>query len=282
MADLSSMFQNLGPTGGALMSGLTTGQDLASSMMQDQARQAQMDEILQRTAHQAEMAPLELQAKKQMIASNELKAKQERQSYYNDVVGRLIPELEQAPAAARHALMQERLRQAGLDLDEADMQWAQQHNGDELLKKLKKAHEWQITQSPSYRQALDVAAETSRRQVEIEGMREKAKAREAAEKGSRERTLQQDLSGAKTYQAQAVVYNNHASKARLRGDTEEAVRLEALAKAATAADLQARSASGDARAAQQIQLLQGLGVPLNVPAPGGAPAGAPRKPLSDY
>lgn len=274
MADLNSLFQNLGPTGGAIMSGLTTGQDLASSFLQDQYRQVQMNKAQQEMDQAAIMNPLLIQSKQQEISSAELKAKQDRQSYYNDVVGNLIPELQNTPAPARHALMEQRLREAGLPLDQADRDWAQTHNGDELLKKLKSAHEWQITQSAKYRTEMDKAALHNQGLLDVENAREAAKAKAAKEKASAEKSLQQDLSGAKTYQAQAVVYSNHAAKARLKGDTEEATRLETLAKQANAQDLAARAAAGDAQAQRQLQLLQGLGVPLHgqPAAPGGAPS----------
>jgi hypothetical protein len=207
MADLNSLFQNLGPTGGALMSGLTTGQELVSSMQQDQMRQAQMEEILQRTAAAKEMAPLELQSKQQAIDSAALKAKQEKQSYYNDVVGRLIPELEQIPGPARHAYMAERLKNAGLEMDAADSAWAQQHSGDELIKKLKKAHEWQLTQTPGYRQAMDVAREHSRSAENVANINAESRRAAAASKQKATDIVSQVQAGKLTPDKAAVAFS---------------------------------------------------------------------------
>ena len=65
--DLSSMFQNLGPAGGAIMTGMQAG-DAANEQKSMQAyRQAQMEDIMQKTAQQAELHPLELQTKKQLL-----------------------------------------------------------------------------------------------------------------------------------------------------------------------------------------------------------------------
>ena len=286
MADLSGLFQNLGPTGGALMSGLTTGQDLVSSMQQDEMRKAQMDEILQRAAAVKEMAPLELRAKQQAIESADLKAKEDKAAYAMDVLGRSIPRLKTIQGPQRFAEYEKIFSDAGIPLDEADRKHMYAQNPDKFITDLESRHKSYLTSRPAYQQAIDVAREHSRSAMAIEGAREASRLKMQQEKGAAEKSLQQDLSGAKTYQTQAVVYGNHAAKARLKGDTEEAVRLETLAKQATVADLQARAAAGEAAAQAKLQQ---LGVMMGGQPTGGnlgtgtynIPSGG-KKPLSDY
>jgi hypothetical protein len=65
--DLSSMFQNLGPAGGAMLTGMQMADATNEQKSQEAYRKAQMEDIMQRTSQQAEMHPLELQSKKQLI-----------------------------------------------------------------------------------------------------------------------------------------------------------------------------------------------------------------------
>jgi hypothetical protein len=65
--DLSSMCQNLGPAGGAIVSGMQMADAANEQKSMEAYRKAQMDEIMQKTAQQAEMHPLELQSKQQLI-----------------------------------------------------------------------------------------------------------------------------------------------------------------------------------------------------------------------
>ena len=65
--DLSSMFQNLGPTGGAMLTGMQMADATNEQKSQEAYRKAQMEDIMQRTSQQAELHPLELQSKKQLI-----------------------------------------------------------------------------------------------------------------------------------------------------------------------------------------------------------------------
>jgi hypothetical protein len=274
MADLSGMFQNLGPTSGALMSGLQTGQDIVSAAQQDDLRKAQMDEILQRAAAAKEMAPLELQAKQQSIAAADLKAKQEKEAYRDEILSKAIPQLKSVKGPQRMAEYERIFQEAGLPLDEADRKLMYSKDPDKLLADLEARHKWSIEQNAQYRREMDKQALHNKGMLDIENARETARNKAAQEKATAEKTLQQDLSGAKNYQAQAVVYSNHAAKARLKGDAEEAARLEGLAKQATAQDLSARAAAGDAQAANQLRLLQGFGVQMQTPpsAPNAAPA----------
>ena len=287
------MFQNLGPAGGSLLTGMQMADATNEQRSQEAMRKAQMDEIMQRTQQAQVMNPLEFQAKQQAIASADMKAKQEKNAYRDEILTKAIPEIEKEPPLRRHARLEQIFNQAGLPLDDTDRQAFYNMQPDELVKNIKAKHEFNVKNSPDFMKAmaqeelrktshLEGIRLTGNTQRDIEGMRESAKAKLQAEKGSLEKSLQQDLSGARTYQAQSVVFGNHAAKARLRGDTEEATRLEALAKEATIRDLQARAAAGDAQATQKLQALQmvmgGGGVP-NAPAPPASSA-APAGPVS--
>ena len=305
--DLSSMFQNLGPAGGAILTGMQAG-DAANEQKSMQAyRQAQMEDILQKTAQQQELHPLEIQGKKQLIDKGaqdlekgklelekgkfdltigKLEGAVKKADAYSQLMGVASAQLANVPAPARHAWLANFAQQNGIDTKDPAVQsiWQQtsQIPPDKLPQALDAFRNKIIQQSAAYRSHIDGLRVQGQNQKDIEGMRETAKAKLQAEKGSLEKSLQQDLSAARTYQAQSVVYGNHAAKARLRGDTEEATRLEALSKEANIKDLQKSAAAGDAQAAQKLQALQmvmgGGGVPNAPAAP--ASSAAPAGPVS--
>jgi hypothetical protein len=258
MPDLNALFQNLGPTGGALMSGLTTGQDLVSSMQQDQMRQAQMDEILQRTAAQRELQPLELQAKQQAVESAKLKAKQEQEAYRDDILSKAIPQLKGLKGPQRMAEMENIFAKAGLPLDEADRKHMYSQDPDKFLSDLEARHKWSIEQNLKYRTEIDKQRMHDATQERIQNSREAAALKRQQEKASQQGTLDTDLGKQKTYQGQAAVYRNHAAKARLRGEPEEAARLEALGDAAAEADRRRLSIPAQAAADQRTALIETL------------------------
>ena len=66
------MFQNLGPAGGAMLTGMQMRDTQNEQESQQAYRQAQMDEIMQRTAQQKLMNPLDLQAKQQSLDTGKL------------------------------------------------------------------------------------------------------------------------------------------------------------------------------------------------------------------
>lgn len=304
--DLSSMFQNLGPAGGAILTGMQAG-DAANEQKSMQAyRQAQMEDIMQKTAQQAELHPLEIQSKKQLIDKgaqdfekakvdldkakfdltvNRLKGAVDKAESYSQLMGVASAQLTNIPPPARHAWLANFAQENGIDANDPAVKsiWQQtsQIPPDKLPQALEAFRNKIIQQGAAYRSHIDGLKIQGQNQKDIEGMRESAKAKLQAERGSLEKSLQQDLSAARTYQAQSVVYGNHAAKARLRGDTEEATRLEALSKEANIKDLQKSAAAGDAQAAQKLQALQmvmGGGVP-NAPAPPASSA-APAGPVS--
>jgi phage-related protein len=208
------------------------------------------------------------------------------------VLGDVIPELERVKGGpgAQLAYLQDYAAKRGVPLGPEELSHFSQD--PDLVKSLKAMHTWGITQDKDFQKALAVA--NVNKDSHLQGVRISAdaskyasdsRAQLAKDRISADKSLSQDLSAAKNYQAQSVVYTNHAEKARLSGDDSEYLRLSELAKQATAQDLQAKAAAGDARAAQQLQLLQGLGVPLNnMPTTPATPpaAGGPRKPLSAY
>jgi len=300
MADLSTMFNQLGPAGGSILAGVQMGNEANAAQSEQAMRQAQMDKILMETEQAKLMNPLAIQAKQQEIASGKLKASQEQDAYRDEILGKAIPKLANISGPARYAAMDQIFAKAGLPLDDEDRKHLFSMDPDSMLKELKAKHEWSLTQNKGYRQAMDVAKEQAKwhkysADASAGAQRHAADVRAsiAKDRATAEKSLQQALAGAKTFEAQSVVYTDFAEKARLAGDDFEYQRLDTLAKQAKANDLQKRAAAGDARAAQQLQLLQGLGVPMNnvppavPPAAPAAPAASsagngPRKPLAAY
>jgi hypothetical protein len=157
MADLSTMFNQLGPAGGSILAGVQMGNEANAAQSEQAMRQAQMNKIIEETNQAKLMNPLELQAKQQTIASNTLKAKAEEGDYHAKALGDMIPRLESVPEAARHAAVIDLAHQAGIPMDQADVAHLQTMNAHEIVPYLKRAHEHTITQNEKYRQALDTA-----------------------------------------------------------------------------------------------------------------------------
>ena len=297
MADLSTMFNQLGPAGGSILAGVQMGNEANAAQSEQAMRQAQMDKILMETEQAKLMNPLAIQAKQQEIASAKLKASQEEDAYRDEILGKAIPKLASISGPARYAAMDQMFAKAGLPLDDEDRKHLFSMDPDSMLKELKAKHEWSLTQNKAYRKDMDVAKinrdsaeKVAKGNQDAQRYAADVRASIAKDRAVAEKSLQQALAGAKTFEAQSVVYTDFAEKARLAGDDFEYQRLNTLAKQAKANDLQKRAASGDARAEQQLRLLQNLGVPLNdVPpaAPPAAPAassagGSPRKPIGSY
>lgn len=280
MAELSGLFQNLGPTTAALMNGIQAGQQYNENEAAQQLRAAQLEKTLQDTRQAEAMNPLLIQAKQQEITAASLKAKADENAYHSKLLSDAIPRLKSVPEAARGAAFLDYAQKNGIPLDQEDVAMITQLPAKDVIPHLERLHEYTVTQNEQYRREMDKQRLHNQGMLDVESARERAKAKAAKEKGAAEATLQQDLSKAKNFQGQAVVYSNHAAKARLNGDTEEATRLEALAKQATAQDLSARAAAGDAQAQNQLRLLQGFGVQMQNTPPA-APSG-PRRPLSDF
>ena len=171
--DLNAMFQNLGPAGGSLLTGMQMADATNEQRSQEAMRKAQMDEIMQRTAQNNLMNPLELQAKQQAISSADMKAKQEKNAYRDEILTKAIPEIEKEPALRRHARLEEIFTQAGLPLDQADRTAFYNMNPDELVKNIKAKHEFNVKNAPDYMKAM--AQEELRKTSHLEGIREQGK-----------------------------------------------------------------------------------------------------------
>lgn len=271
--DLNSMFQNLGPAGGAMLTGMQMADTEKAAAMEQQVQNARLQEIMQRAQQTAQTAPLDLKLKEQQLAANDLKSKAEQHKMRTEALGSMIPDLKSIPdlPGARTAYLIDTMHRRGLPLDQADIE----HIGKQqnLVKYLEDKHKWAIEEDAKYRKALDLQDSKNAAAMAAAQAKAAAAAQAAAAKAARTATVEQDLSKAKTHQAQSVVYANHAAQARQRGDSVEADRLETLAKQAQANDLKARAAAGDAAAQRQMQLLQGItGGAITPPAAGGAPA----------
>lgn len=157
MADLSTMFNQLGPAGGSILAGVQMGNEANAAQSEQAMRQAQMDKILMETDQAKLMNPLAIQAKQQEIAAADMKAKQEKDAYRDEILGKAIPKLSSISGPARYAAVDQIFAQAGLPLDEADRKHLFSMDPDAMLKELKAKHEWSVTQNKSYRQAMDVA-----------------------------------------------------------------------------------------------------------------------------
>lgn len=150
MADLQAMFQNLGPTGGALMSGIQMGQQYNANESEQAMRQLQMDKILQETEQAKLMNPLALQAKQQEVSDAQLKAKREDHAYMTKLLGDAIPTLEKVKdlPGQRLAALKQYAESHGRPLSEQDL--TQYSQDPTLLDTLKAQHKWAITQDKQY------------------------------------------------------------------------------------------------------------------------------------
>lgn len=157
MADLSTMFNQLGPAGGSILAGVQLGNEQNAAKSEQAMRQAQMDKILMETDQAKQMNPLLIQGKQQELKSADLKAQADEHAYHTKVLGDIIPELEKVPngPGQRLAYLQEYTTKRGIPLGEAELQQFAQD--PDVLKSLKSMHEWGITENEKYRQAMDVA-----------------------------------------------------------------------------------------------------------------------------
>ena len=137
--DLSSMFQNLGPAGGAVLTGMQMADTENEQKSQEAYRKAQMEDIMQRTSQQAELHPLELQSKKQLIDKSaqdiekgkveldkakydltvgKLEGAVKKADSYSQLMGVASAQLTNIPAPARHAWLANFAQQNGIDAND--------------------------------------------------------------------------------------------------------------------------------------------------------------------
>jgi hypothetical protein len=194
--DLSSMFQNLGPAGGAILTGMQAG-DAANEQKSMQAyRQAQMEDIMQKTAQQAELHPLEIQSKKQGLEKStqdmekgkvelekakfdltvgKLEGAVKKTDAYSQLMGTAAAQLSNIPAPARHAWLANFAQQNGIDTKDPAVQsiWQQtsQIPPDKLPQALEAFRNKIIQQGAAYRSHIDGLQIQAKSQKDLEQMR---------------------------------------------------------------------------------------------------------------
>lgn len=288
------MFQNLGPAGGSLLTGMQMADATNEQRSQEAMRKAQMDEIMQRTAQNNLMNPLELQAKQQAISSADMKAKQEKNAYRDEILTKAIPEIEKEPALRRHARLEEIFTQAGLPLDPADRTAFYNMNPDELVKNIKAKHEFNVKNAPDYMKAM--AQEELRKTSHLEGIREQGKFQKDLEqmridsgkynKNKVATDVNSSLLKVRTAQQAAEILESAYYAADAAGDTAMAEQyktraLQARQRAAEDASNRAMGAPGIAPTAQDgsISIQNKPGTSASAPIAGGPALGTAANPI---
>jgi hypothetical protein len=193
--DLNSMFQNLGPAGGAMLTGMQMRDTQNEQESQQAMRQAQMDEIMQRTAQQKLMNPLELQAKQQGLdtgklaletgglankkaqleldaAPLEIQVKNLQRS--SQLLGAASTYLSTVPPVQRHAALKQYAVENGINMNSPTIQglWNQLSSvkGEEIPKVLNNFRENVMRQEStvySHLKGLEISGETSKEVARI-------------------------------------------------------------------------------------------------------------------
>lgn len=291
MADLSTMFNQLGPAGGSILAGVQMGNEANAAKSEQALRQAQMDKLIEETNQARLMNPLELQSKQQTIASNALKAKAEEGEYHQKALGDMIPRLEAVPEAARHAAVVNMAQQAGIPLDQTDLAHLQTINAKDIVPYLKRAHEFSITQNEKYRQAMDVAQKqydahkyTADRSLEGTKYSADQRANAAAAKKQGIASIQENVRSGKMTAEKAAVALYGA--AQFEADPVAKQQYEDMAKQYEQFAMNQRNAAAagrvDVGAAANLPT-QTLPPAFGNPGAGPAPTANPnRRPLSQY
>lgn len=267
MADLSTMFNQLGPAGGSILAGVQMGNEANAAKSEQAMRQAQMDKILMETEQAKLMNPLEVQAKQQTIAANDLKAQQEKDAYRDDILGKAIPVLSGISGPARYAAADQFFAKAGIPLDDEDRKHLFSLSPDDMLKEMKAKHEWTITQNAKYRQAYDVA-EMQRKSAEKIASGHDAATKYAAD--SRAQTAKDRAAAAASdaammtklagnYAGQQAYYEKKARDAYNAGDDSQYLYYTGLRDKAKQQELEKAAAGQTARANADAARLEALG-----------------------
>lgn len=288
MADLSTMFNQLGPAGGSILAGVQMGNEANQQQSEQAMRQAQMEKIMQETAQAKLMNPLEVQAKQQAIDAGTLKAKADESAYHAKALSDMIPKLESVPEAARHAAVVDLAHQAGIPMDQADVAHLQTMQANEILPYLKRAHEHAITQDEKYRQAIDsaeISAKSHIKGAEIAAGASRyatdQRANAAAAKAKGVATIQDQVRSGKMTAEKAAVSLYGA--AQFETDPETKQQYETMARQYEQFAMNQRNAMNqgkvDVGAATQLPtqtITPALGAPAQTP-----PANAPSHSLAD-
>jgi len=190
------MFQNLGPAGGAMLTGMQMADATNEQKSQEAYRKAQMEDILQRTSQQAELHPLEVQSKKQGLekSTQDLekgKVELEKAKYdltvgklegavrkadsYSQLMGVAAAQLPNIPAPARHAWLANFAQQNGIDTKDPAVQsiWQQtsQIPPEKLPQALDAFRNKIIQQGAAYRSHIDGIKAQGAEQRSLEQMR---------------------------------------------------------------------------------------------------------------
>jgi len=230
--DLNSMFQNLGPAGGAMLTGMQMRDTQNEQESQQAMRQAQMDEIMQRTAQQKLMNPLDLQAKQQSLdtgklaletgglankkaqleldaAPLEIQVKNLQRS--SQLLGAASTYLSTVPPVQRHAALKQYAVEIGINMNSPTIQglWNQLSSvkGEEIPKVLNNFRENVMRQEStvySHLKGLEISGQTSRDVAEIN-----ARSRETVANAKKKATdiVGQVQSGKLTYEKAAVAFS---------------------------------------------------------------------------
>ena len=194
--DLSSMFQNLGPAGGAVLTGMQMADTENEQKSQEAYRKAQMEDIMQRTSQQAELHPLELQSKKQLIDKSaqdiekgkveldkakfdltvgKLEGAVKKTDAYSQLMGTAAAQLTNVPAPARHAWLANFAQQNGIDANDPAVKsiWQQtsQIPPEKLPQALEAFRNKIIQQGAAYRSHIDGIKAQGAEQRGLEQMR---------------------------------------------------------------------------------------------------------------
>lgn len=230
--DLNSMFQNLGPAGGAMLTGMQMRDTQNEQESQQAMRQAQMDEIMQRTAQQKLMNPLELQTKQQALdtgklaletgglANKKTQLELEAAPLENQVknlqrssqlLGAASTYLSTVPPVQRHAALKQYAVENGINMNSPTIQglWNQLSSvkGEEIPKVLNNFRENVMRQESSvysHLKGLEISGQTSRDVAEIG-----AKSRENIANAKKKATdiVSQVQGGKLSYEKAAVAFS---------------------------------------------------------------------------
>lgn len=247
------MFQNLGPAGGAMLTGMQMRDTQNEQESQQAYRQAQMDEIMQRTAQQKLMNPLELQTKQQALdtgklaletgglankktqleldaAPLEIQVKNLQRS--SQLLGAASTYLSTVPPVQRHAALKQYAVENGININSPTIAglWNQLSsvNGQDIPKVLNSFRENVMKQESTVYSHLEGLRISGQNQKDIEGMRETAKAKLQKEKLNTVATYEAELAKAKSPSQKASVALAWALKT---ADPEEQVIFKQHAKA---------------------------------------------------
>ena len=232
------MFQNLGPAGGAMLTGMQMRDTQNEQESQQAYRQAQMDEIMQRTAQQKLMNPLDLQAKQQSLdtgklaletgglankktqleldaAPLEIQVKNLQRS--SQLLGAASTYLSTVPPVQRHAALKQYAVENGINMNSPTIQglWNQLSSvkGEEIPKVLNNFRENVMRQEStvySHLKGLEISGQTSRDVAEIG-----ARSRETIAKSKAKATdiVSQVQAGKLSYEKAAVAFSVMAEMA---------------------------------------------------------------------